>query len=183
MEVQGAGVHGEFAVGGAGPGVARTVPVEFDAVLIRVAEIESFADAVVGGSIERNLVLDERFEGSAEIGARGKHNREMIETGGSGCGRLAVAAFPGVEPDVVMISAGGDKGSGRAKALHELKAEHTTVKVESTIQVRDLEMNVAYASAGGDCHVAWMLDDRCWIQGNTTKPHPTSGGINLDSST
>ncbi len=43
-------------------------PVKLDAVLIGVAEIKRFTDAVIRGSIELNIVLDECLQCTAQIG-------------------------------------------------------------------------------------------------------------------
>jgi hypothetical protein len=45
-------VHGEFAVGRAGPFGLGPVAVEFDAVFIRVAQVEGLTYPMVGGAIK-----------------------------------------------------------------------------------------------------------------------------------
>jgi hypothetical protein len=54
LEIQRACHHGELAVGSARPLFGGTVPVKFDAIAVRVAEIECLAHAVICGTLERN---------------------------------------------------------------------------------------------------------------------------------
>jgi hypothetical protein len=56
-----------------------TIPVELDAVVVGIVQVESFADAVIGGSVERYLCGDEAAQRVAEGGTRGVEHREMIE--------------------------------------------------------------------------------------------------------
>ena len=62
----------------------------------------------------------------------------MIKAGGAGRGRGAMTALPGVEADVVVVTASGKKSSTVADTLRHLKAEDVTVEGERTIQVGDL---------------------------------------------
>ena len=143
--------HGEFTGVGAGPFGGGAVAVEFDAVLVGVAQIEGFAHAVVGRAFERDAGGDEAAQGVGERGAVGIKNRGVVEAGGAGGGRGAAAAFPGVEADVVMVTAGGDERGLRAEALHEFEAEHVAVEGERAVEVGDLEVDVADADVRGEC--------------------------------
>ena len=82
------------------------VPIEFDAVVVGVAQVKRFADAVVGGAFERNSCGDQPAERVGQRRARRVEDREMVEAGGAGLRRLAAAAFPSVEADVMVIAAG-----------------------------------------------------------------------------
>jgi hypothetical protein len=62
VEIELARVHGEITGRGAGPCCAGAVPIEFDAILVGIAEIEGLTYAVVGGSVERDFVSDESFK-------------------------------------------------------------------------------------------------------------------------
>ena len=86
IEIEGVGVHGEFAERGARPLVFGAVPIEFDAVLVGVAEVEGFADAVVGRAFEGDFGCDEPAERVGERGARGVKDRQVIQAGRM-CGR------------------------------------------------------------------------------------------------
>ena len=144
------GGHGEFAFGIARPLGGIAIDVEFDAVAIGIAEVESFANAVVRSTIERDFVFDEAEKGIGQRGAIRVENGDVIEAGGAVWRGFAATAFPGVEADVVMITAGGDKRGLGAVALGELETEDAAVEGEGALQIGHLQMNVADADAGVD---------------------------------
>ena len=74
----------------------------------------------------------------------------MIEPGSARRWWTAAAAFPGIEADVMVIAAGGNKCRLRPLALHQLEAEHAAIKVKRVIDIGDLEMDMADANAGVD---------------------------------
>src|SRR5215211_6419528 len=74
----------------------------------------------------------------------------MEEAGGTGRRWRAAFRGPGVEPDVVVVAAGGDEGGVRAPALHQLEAEDAAVELEGAVDVGDLEVDVADVDAGID---------------------------------
>lgn len=133
-----------------GPFGLGAVAVEFHAVVIRVVEVERLAHAVVGGTVEADAGLLEAAQGVCERGAVGIENGGVIESGVSGCWRAAAEAFPGVEADVVVVSARGEKRGGGAEALHDFKAEDIAVETDRAFQIRHLEVDVADADAGVD---------------------------------
>lgn len=149
-EVEGARDHGEFASRCFGPLGLGFVPVEFDAVLVGVAKVESLAHAVVGCAVEWNLGGQETAEGVSEVGAGRVEDRRVIKAGVPGRGRGGAEAFPRVESDVVMIPAGGDKRSLRAVALHQLEAEDAAVEAERAVEISDLQVHMADPGAGSD---------------------------------
>jgi len=126
------------------------VPVELYAVVVGVVEVEGFADAVVGGAVEFDLGIDESAEGIAELRARGVEDGGVIEAGSAGRRRVSVEAFPGVEADVVVVSAGGDERGAVAEGLHELEAEDADIEVERALKVGDLKVDVTDADGGVD---------------------------------
>lgn len=81
VEVQAVGEHCQGAVCGAGPLVGGAVPVEFDAVLVGVGEVEGFADAVIGGAVEGDVGGGEAAEGVGEGGAGGVEDCGVEEAG------------------------------------------------------------------------------------------------------
>jgi hypothetical protein len=54
VEIERAGKHAERPIDGPWPLLARTIPVEFNAVVIGIAQVKGFTDSVVGSAIERN---------------------------------------------------------------------------------------------------------------------------------
>jgi len=105
---------------------------------------------VVGGALERDSGFDEAAKGVGEIGAGGVKDGEVVEAGGAGRGGMAVGAFPGVQPDMLVVSAGGDEGGRAAHLLHELESEDAAVEIEGAGERGDFEVHVSNASAGGD---------------------------------
>ena len=113
-------------------------------------EVEGFADAVVGGAVERDVGGEEAAEGVGQGCARGIEDGEVVEAGGAGWGWLAAEGFPGVEAYVVVIAAGGEEGCGVSHALRDLEAEDAVVEGEGAVEVGDAEVNVAHAGLGMD---------------------------------
>src|ERR1700719_4094051 len=72
----------------------------------------------------------------------------MIEAGRAGRRRIPAQTFPRVQANVMVIPACRQKRRGVTHALHDLEAQHAGIKVESTIQVGDFEMDVADADSG-----------------------------------
>ena len=143
--------------------IAGAVPVEFDAVAVRVAEIEGFADAMVGGAIEGDVRGDEAAKCVGEGGASGIEDGEVVEAGGARWGWGAAEAFPGVEADVVVVAACGEKGGGVAEALRDLEAEDAVVEGKGAVEVGDAEVDVADACQRVDGRGHMRVDVRCGI--------------------
>jgi len=153
-QVEVARVHRELAVGRARPLFLRPVPVKLDAVLVGIAQVERLADAVIGSAVERNLRLDQTAQRIAQRRAGRIEDREMVQAGRALGRRRAAAALPGVEPDVMMITAGRNERRLQAKPLRQLKAEYAAIKGQRPVDIGDLQMHVADADAcvdrGGD---------------------------------
>ena len=64
--------------------------------------------------------------------------------------RCAAPRLPGVEPDVVVIAAGGDERGVRRPCAGELEAEHAAVEIERPVDVGHLEVDVADVGARVD---------------------------------
>src|SRR6476619_3791563 len=101
VEVEGAREHFKFAVSPPRPLLARAVPIKLDAVLIGIAQVKRFADAVIGRAIELHARTKQALERVGEFRARWVEDRHVIQTGCAARRRRASATFPSVEPDVV----------------------------------------------------------------------------------
>ena len=154
LDIQPLREHRELAVRPERPLLLRPVPIELDAVVVGIAQIERLADAVVAGAVERDAGRHQAAERVGERGARRIEDRDVIEAGRAGRRRRAALALPGVEADVVVIAAGRDEGRLRAHALHQLEAEHAAIEGERAVEVGDLEVDVADPGAGMD---GWAL--------------------------
>lgn len=147
MKIERLGDHGEFAGRRAGPLGLGAVEVEFDTVLVRVAEVERFTDAVIGSAVEIDAGREKAAEGIGQFAARGIENREMKQAGVAGRRRRAAQTLPVVQADVMMISAGGEERGLSAEALRDGKAKDAVVEGNRAIEVGHFEVNVA--DAGG----------------------------------
>ena len=72
----------------------------------------------------------------------------MIETGGSRRWRGSAQAFPSIEPDVVMITAGRNECRLPSVTLGQLKTEHATIKAERAFEIRNPQVNMANPRGG-----------------------------------
>src|SRR5262249_6592512 len=66
MEIEWARVHGELAVGCAWPFFLWTIAIEFDAVVVRIAQVDGIAHAVVGRAFELNSCGEDALKRSRE---------------------------------------------------------------------------------------------------------------------
>jgi hypothetical protein len=71
VEIEPLGEHRQRSVGVARPLFFRPVPIQFDAVLVGVAQIKRLADAVIAGAVERNAGLYYPNNASASAGRVG----------------------------------------------------------------------------------------------------------------
>ena len=138
------GEHLQGAVRLLRPFVLRPVPIELDAVVVRVAQIERLGDAVVAGAFERNLGDDQPAQRVGQQLPGRVENGGMVKAGGAGGGRRAAEALPGVEPDMVVIAAGGDEGRARPAGGHR-ETQHAAIEIERPLQVGDLQVDMADA--------------------------------------
>jgi hypothetical protein len=148
IEVEESGGHGEVAGGGARPLVGGAIPIEFHAILIRVAEVEGLAYAVVGGAIEGDVGGDETAEGVGEGGPGGVEDGDVIEAGCMGGRRGAAGAVPGVQADVMVVSAGEEEGGAGAVTLCHFETQHVAIECDCAVKIGDLQVNVADAGLG-----------------------------------
>ena len=86
MEIERVRVHLQRTVRLFRPFVFWTIPVELDTVVIRVAQIERFAHAMIAGALERDLRDDKPAEGVGEEFAGRIKNGRMVKAGGAGRG-------------------------------------------------------------------------------------------------
>jgi hypothetical protein len=105
FKVEPPGHHREAAIVIARPFGLGSVAVEFNAILVGIAQIERFAYPVIGGAVEPYAIGGETAERIGKIATARIEDCDVIKAGGAGWRRRAALAFPGVEPDVVMIAA------------------------------------------------------------------------------
>src|ERR1700686_1618221 len=101
--------HRKRAIRLARPLFLWPVPIELDAVLVGVAQIQRLADAVIAGAIELNAGADHAMQGIGQCRPRRIENCGVKQARRSRWRRMAAFAFPGIEPDMMMIAAGRDE--------------------------------------------------------------------------
>src|ERR1043165_607402 len=180
FEIERSCVHREAAVCGPGPFGFGAVAVEFNSVVIGVAEVEGFADAVVGRAIEFDTRGPEPTKGVGQGRAGRIEDGVVVKTGSAGCGGLAAETLPRVEADVVVIATGGEEGRGVAEALRELEAEDVAIEADGAFEVGDLEVGVADADFGVDGGVHGWLKFAC-LRGSVGWKRLGIGGWGLRS--
>src|SRR5205814_7734015 len=77
LKIERPAVHRQFSLRGARPVFGRAIPIQLKAILIRIAQIKRFADAVVAGAVKRNLGSDQSSQRVAERGAPRIQIREV----------------------------------------------------------------------------------------------------------
>src|SRR5947209_12287037 len=63
---------------------------------------------------------------------------------------MTSGAFPGIQADMMMVSACRNKGRLRSIALHQFEAKDSAVEVKRTLQLGDLQMNMTNTHSGID---------------------------------
>ena len=93
----------------------------------------------------------------------GRHTGSQSDTGRS-CRAPADSplAFPGIETDVVVIAASAEEYCRLPHALGHFETEHAGVKRHGTLEVRNLQVNVADLGAGIDGlgHIPMIAHER-----------------------
>src|SRR3954451_9491128 len=142
--------HREPAVEIARPLGLGPIAIELEAVFIRVAQVQCFADAVIGGAVEGNARGDQTPQRVGERRPGRIHDREMEKARGAARRWRPTAALPGIEADMVVVAAGRDERRLRRITLHQLETEHAAIEAERAIEIGDSEMNMADPGAWHD---------------------------------
>src|SRR5512140_49833 len=122
-----------MAVLGQGPFGFGTVPRQLYALAVRVPQIECLAHSVIACAFEANASIDQPAQCIGQCRPRGIANSNMVEAGGMRSWRRAAFAFPGVQSKVVMITARREERRFMSVALHQVEAEHATIKGNGAI--------------------------------------------------
>src|SRR5689334_4654118 len=105
---------------------------------------------MIAGPFKRNFSNDEPAQCVGEKPPGRVKNGGMVKTGCPGRWRRSAAAFPRVEPEVMMITACRNEGRP-GPAGCERKTQHTAVEIERPLQIRDLEVHVTDPDPRVDC--------------------------------
>jgi hypothetical protein len=111
-------------------------------------QIQSLTNAVIRCAVEWDSRVDQSSQGDGEICACGVKDCKVVETSRAGRRWGTTAAFPGVEPDVMMVASGGKKGGLVTVPLGQFETEDITVKCNGPFQIGNLQVNVADTDIG-----------------------------------
>src|SRR5262249_41195442 len=113
------------------PFLFGTIPIEFDSIVIRVAQVKRLADTVVACTLQRDFGDDQPARGICEEPPGGVKNCSMVKTGAAGRRGRSAQTLPGIEPKVMMIPS--CRYEGRAGPTGgERKTQHPTIKIQSS---------------------------------------------------
>ncbi len=99
--------HRQFSVFPSRPLFFGQIPIQFHAIVVRVAKIKRVAYAMVGRALQGNASMQHTPQGVCKFGPSGIENRQMIQARRIGCRSLAAEAFPGVQADMMVVAASG----------------------------------------------------------------------------
>lgn len=143
VEIEPLREHRQISVCRPGPRLLRSVPIEFHAVVVRVAQVKRLADAMIAGPVER----DSRFQDTAEgVGQRMTRRIQDGDVVQPGCPRRrgrSPLALPGVQAEVMVVPSRRDERGLCAVPLGQLEAKDAAVEPQRPLQVGDLQMDVA----------------------------------------
>jgi hypothetical protein len=97
---------------------------------------------VIGRTVQRYSGSEKAAKGICEQTPFRIEYRKMIKSGRTGWRRTSIFAFPGIQTNVVMISARAHKGCFIADSRNEFEAENATIKIQGTIKIGNFEMHM-----------------------------------------
>ena len=144
-QVQRIGRHGKPAGGVTRPLGGRTIPIELDAIAIRIPEIDRPADAVVSRAFEPHPEGDRATHGAGQLRRCRIEEGDMIKARGPSRRLSSAPALPSIQADVVVIAIGGEEDSLGAITLGYFQADGTLVESRRALKVGHLEVDVSDA--------------------------------------
>src|SRR5215469_11927377 len=117
------------------PLLARPVPIEFHAVLVRIAQVNSLAHSVIGRAVECDTRADHSLQRITKLGAGWVKNCQVVKSGRARRWRRAAETFPSVKTDVVMITSGRDERGFAAVAGCKFEAKHVAIEPKRPLKV------------------------------------------------
>ncbi len=119
------------------------VPIEFDTIPIRVTEINSLADAVVGCTLDGDTEFGDSLNRTQPACSVRKQHGKVEQARGSRRGRRPAFTLPAVKAEVVMIAAPRHEGGLRAVALGERHPQHISVELDGPLEIGDFEVDMS----------------------------------------
>jgi hypothetical protein len=105
---------------------------------------------MIAGALERNPRLLESEQGFTKRCAIRISDGDVIKARRATRRWLSAAALPRIEPDVMVVATGAEKGGARAHALGYVESQHPLVESQRSIEIRNLQVHVANIDAGVD---------------------------------
>ena len=136
-------VHHQCTVFIPRPVAPRTIPIQFDAVLIWVVEIQRFTDAMIRGAVECNPSLLQSVESVCQCGAIRIQNGDVVQSRGTGRRGPTARALPRVEPNVMVVPTRANESCLRSHTCREFEAKYTAVKLQGPFEVGDSQVDVS----------------------------------------
>src|SRR5882724_3197964 len=84
----------------------RSIPIQLDAISVRIAQIKRFTDAMVGCAFEWNVCFHQSLKRVSEFSACRIEDCQMIQTGMALRRGRTARAFPRVQADMMVVTAG-----------------------------------------------------------------------------
>src|SRR5262249_16705995 len=140
--------HAERPIGVAWPLLLRAVSVELDPCEARIVQVERFADGVVRRPVELDACSDETTQRVGQSRPSRVPDRDVIETRGPWSWRRAALAFPGVQPNVMVVAPRRDEDRLATVARLFLEAEDVAPEAQRSLDVGNLQVDVANINAG-----------------------------------
>ena len=116
-------------------------------------QVDRFVRAMVGRAVNAPAAVQQPRQRLGQIAPRRVVDGKVVQPGRVRRRRMTARAVPGVEPDVVVVAAGRQE-CGRAHVDEQVEAHQVAVKVDSLLQVGNLEMHVSNARLCGQGIIA-----------------------------
>lgn len=150
VQIKRAGEHGELAVGRARPVVRVPIPIQFHAVVVRIAQVNRLAHPVIRRAFKPDARAQYAAQRIRQRRARGINNRQVVKARRSRRRRCSAQTFPGVQRNVVMVAARGKKCRAVAVTLRHFKSQNAAIKFQRPRKFRHLQVDMANPRGGMD---------------------------------
>ena len=125
------------------PKFSRAVPVQFDPILIGIAEIQGFAHSMGNRSVDRDPGRFQAPEGVAQPAPLCVHDSEMEKPGRVLRRRRAVAALPRIDAYIVVVAFVGEERGLVSDALRHFESEDALIERKRAFQIKRAPRKIA----------------------------------------
>ena len=154
------GKHRKLSIRRVRPLLPRTINIELHSVAIGIAQVKRLAHAMIGSTLKPDTGCNQPLERICQGRSCGIDDCMMIKPSCAERRRCAVQAFPCIQSNVMVITAGRKERSLVAHALHQLKAKHATIETDGTLQVSYFQVYMANPNLRiNRCFLFWSHKD------------------------